>query len=188
MYPIKNLDKILYIEEETRFTWIDKQDIKGFSKMGINELFDMNGYRSLYGASKFSSELFIREFGKYKNLKFVINRCSMIAGPWQMGKLDQGIIAYWLFSHIFEKELKYIGFSGSGKQVRDILHISDLCVVIDKQINNWSIVNSQIFNIGGGKNNGLSLLELTKLVNEISGIYIPISKARKKRMLIFVFF
>ena len=181
VYPIKNLDKILYIEEETRFTWIDKQDIKGFSKMGINELFDMNGNRSLYGASKFSSELFIREFGKYKNLKFVINRCSMIAGPWQMGKIDQGVITYWLFCHIFEKELKYIGFSGSGKQVRDILHIADLCSVIDKQLNNWSIVSNQIFNIGGGKNNGLSLLELTKLVNEISGIYIPISKQEKKR-------
>ena len=181
MYPIKNLDNILYIEEETRFTWIDNQDIKGFSKMGINELFDMNGSRSLYGASKFSSELFIREFGKYKNLKFIINRCSMIAGPWQMGKIDQGIIAYWLFCHIFEKKLKYIGFSGSGKQVRDILHIADLCSVIDKQLNNWSIVSNQIFNIGGGKNNGLSLIELTKLVNEISGIYIPISKEEKKR-------
>ncbi len=181
VYPIINLDKILYIEEKTRFTWIDEQDIKGFSKMGINELFDMNGYRSLYGASKFSSELFIREFGKFKNLKFVINRCSMIAGPWQMGKIDQGIIAYWLFCHIFEKELKYIGFSGSGKQVRDILHISDLCNVIDKQINNWSVINNQIFNIGGGKDNSLSLLELTKLVNEITGVYLPILKEKKKR-------
>ena len=181
VYPIKNLNKILYSEEETRFTWIDNQNIKGFSKMGINELFDINGYRSLYGASKFSSELFIREFGKYKNLKFVINRCSMIAGPWQMGKIDQGVITYWLFCHIFEKELKYIGFSGSGKQVRDILHISDLCVVIDKQINNWSMVNNQIFNIGGGKNNSVSLLELTKLVNEITGIYIPIYGEKKTR-------
>ena len=105
----------------------------------------------------------------------------MIAGPWQMGKIDQGIIAYWLFCHIFEKELKYIGFSGSGKQVRDILHISDLCNVIDKQINNWSMVNSQIFNIGGGKNNSLSLLELTRLVNEITGIFIPISMEKKER-------
>ena len=181
VYPIKNLDKILYSEEITRFSWIDNQDIKGFSKMGINELFDMNGYRSLYGASKFSSELFILEFGKYKNLKFVINRCSMVAGPWQMGRIDQGIIAYWLFCHIFEKKLSYIGFSGSGKQVRDILHIADLCSVIDKQINNWSKINNQIFNIGGGKDNSLSLLELTKLVNEISGIYIPISQEKKKR-------
>ena len=181
VYPIKKLDKILYVEKRTRFAWISNQDIKGFSKMGINELFDINGYRSLYGASKFSSELFIREFGKYKNLKYVINRCSMIAGPWQMGKIDQGIIAYWLFSHIFKKELKYIGFSGSGKQVRDILHVSDLCGVIDKQINNWSIVNGKIFNVGGGKNNSLSLLELTKLVNEITGIYVPIFQEKKKR-------
>ena len=98
-----------------------------------------------------------------------------------MGKIDQGIIAYWLFCHIFEKELKYIGFSGTGKQVRDILHISDLCCVIDKQINSWSLVTNQIFNIGGGKNNSLSLLELTNLVNEITGIYIPITQEKKKR-------
>ena len=48
-------------------------------------------------------------------------------------------------------------------------------------LNNWSKINNQIFNIGGGKDNSLSLLELTKLVNEISGIYIPISQEKKKR-------
>ena len=73
------------------------------------------------------------------------------------------------------------GFSGSGKQVRDILHVSDLCSVIDKQLNNWSLVTNQIFNIGGGKNNSLSLIELTNLVNEITGIYIPITQEKKKR-------
>ena len=105
----------------------------------------------------------------------------MVAGPWQMGKIDQGVVTYWLASHIFKKKLRYIGYSGNGKQVRDILHINDLCTLIDLQINNWSRVDSQVFNIGGGKGNSLSLVELTKLVNQITDIHLPISKEKNKR-------
>ena len=181
VYPIKILDKISYTESSTRFEWLKNQDIKGLSNEGIKESFNMKGYRSLYGASKYSSELFIHEYGKYKNLKYIINRCSMVAGPWQMGKIDQGVVTYWLSSHIYKKELKYIGYSGNGKQVRDILHINDLCNLIDLQIDNWSKVNSQVFNIGGGEKNSLSLMELTKLVNQISDIHLPILKDKNKR-------
>ena len=84
------------------------QKIEGLSDEGINESFPTNGYRSLYGSSKYSSELFIHEYGKYKNLEYIINRCSMIAGPWQMGKIDQGVVTHWLASHNFKKELSYI--------------------------------------------------------------------------------
>ncbi len=181
VYPIKILDKIPYTESSSRFEWVKNQNLKGLSNDGIKESFNMNGYRSLYGSSKYSSELFIHEYGKYKNLEYTINRCSMIAGPWQMGKIDQGVVTYWVSSHIYKKELKYIGYSGSGKQVRDILHIDDLCNLIDLQINNWSKVNSQVFNIGGGEKNSLSLLELTKLVNQVTDIYLPVLKDKNKR-------
>ena len=181
VYPIQKLDSISFVESPTRFEWAENNDFRGFSIEGIDENFDMNGYRSLYGSSKFSSELFIHEFGKYKNLKFLINRCGMIAGPWQMGKFDQGIISYWVSSHIYRRELKYIGYSGTGKQVRDVLHIDDLCILIDKQINNWSKLESKVFNVGGGKSNSISLLELTELVNTVTGIKVPILKEEKIR-------
>ena len=181
VYPIKILDELSYTESSTRFEWIKNQNVKGLSNEGINESFNMDGYRSLYGSSKYSSELFIHEYGKYKNLEYIINRCSMVAGPWQMGKIDQGVVTYWLASHIFKKELRYIGYSGNGKQVRDILHVNDLCNLIDLQIDNWSKVDSQVFNIGGGKKNSLSLMELTKLVNQITGIHLPILKENNKR-------
>jgi len=181
VYPIQKLDAISFSESPTRFEWVEDQNIKGFSSNGIDESFDMNGFRSLYGSSKYSSELFIQEFGKYKNLKYIINRCGMIAGPWQMGKVDQGIISYWVSAHIYKKQIKYIGYSGSGKQVRDVLHIDDLCALIDKQIANWSKIDSQIFNVGGGKANTVSLLELTRLVNKATGIKIPISKNEQNR-------
>ena len=181
VYPIRMLDKISYTESPTRFEWLKKQNIEGLSDEGINESFTMNGYRSLYGSSKYSSELFIHEYGKYKDLEYIINRCSLVAGPWQMGKIDQGVVTYWLASHIFKKDLKYIGYSGKGKQVRDILHINDLCELIDLQIDNWSKLDSQVFNIGGGKENSLSLVELTKLVQQITDIHLPISKEKNKR-------
>ena len=181
VYPIQELDSISFVESPTRFEWVEKKNISGFSVEGIDENFEMNGYRSLYGSSKYSSELFIHEFGKYKKLKYIINRCGMIAGPWQLGKIDQGIISYWISSHIYKRQLKYIGYSGTGKQVRDVLHIDDFCILIDKQINNWSGLESKVFNVGGGKSNSISLLELTKLVNEITGIKIPIHKDDRKR-------
>ena len=181
VYPIQKLDSISFVDSPTRFEWVRNHNMRGFSIDGIDENFDMNGYRSLYGSSKYSSELFIHEFGKYKKLKYIINRCGMVAGPWQMGKIDQGIISYWISSHIYKRQLKYIGYSGSGKQVRDVLHIDDLCILIDKQINNWSKLESNVFNVGGGKSNSISLLELTKLVNKITGIEMPILKVRNKR-------
>ena len=61
------------------------------------------------------------------------------------------------------------------------MHINDLCNLIDLQIDNWSKVDSQVFNIGGGKKNSLSLMELTKLVNQITGIHLPILKENNKR-------
>ena len=82
---------------------------------------------------------------------------------------------------IFLKKIEIYWILGNGKQVRDILHISDLCNLIDLQIDNWSKVNSQVFNIGGGMGNSLSLMELTKLVNQITDIHLPISKEKNKR-------
>ena len=60
----------------------------------------------------------------------VINRCGVIAGPWQMGKVDQGVVALWVAKHHFEQELSYIGYGGAGKQVRDVLHIDDLLELV----------------------------------------------------------
>ena len=60
-----------------------------------------------------------------------MNRFGVIAGPWQMGKVDQGVLAYWMLAHHFGRPLEYIGFGGSGKQVRDVLHVADAVDLID---------------------------------------------------------
>ena len=64
----------------------------------------------------------------------MINRCGVIAGPWQMGKVDQGVFTFWLLHHRFGRPLSYIGYGGTGKQVRDLLHVDDLIELVDLQL------------------------------------------------------
>ena len=64
----------------------------------------------------------------------MIDRCGVIAGPWQMGKVDQGVFTYWLLAHRLGRALRYIGYGGEGKQVRDLLHVDDLVDLIDEQL------------------------------------------------------
>ena len=61
----------------------------------------------------------------------MIDRCGVIAGPWQMGKVDQGVFTHWMLAHHFRRPLSYIGFGGGGKQVRDLLHVEDLVDLVE---------------------------------------------------------
>ena len=64
----------------------------------------------------------------------VIDRCGVVAGPWQMGKVDQGVFTHWMLAHHFGNPLSYIGFGGDGKQVRDLLHVEDLVDLVERQL------------------------------------------------------
>ncbi|MDD4625432.1 MAG: NAD-dependent epimerase/dehydratase family protein [Candidatus Pacebacteria bacterium] len=169
IYPITELNQIKYKETKTRFEIIDDQSLIGVSKNGISENFPLGKYRSLYGATKLCSEILIQEYIHNFKIKAVINRCGVITGPWQMGKIDQGIFTLWMARHIWKnKPLSYIGFNGTGKQVRDFIDIDDLFNAINIQIKNIDQYNKEIFNIGGGIQNNLSLLETTNLCQKIT--------------------
>ena len=88
IYPIETIESINFTEATTRFEIAEQQTIKGFSKNGISEDFPLDNYRSLYGTTKLASELFIQEYKQFFGLKTVINRCGVLTGPWQMGKID----------------------------------------------------------------------------------------------------
>ena len=181
IYPIDSLNKIAYKEEKTRFTIESAQVLAGVTTRGIAENFPKEGARSFYGASKYASELFIQEYQEFFQLKTVINRFGVIAGPWQMGKIDQGVMVLWVAKHFWKQSLSYFGFNGTGKQVRDILHIDDLCELIDHQLHNMSMVAGGTFNAGGGLNVSASLCELTELCKKITGNTIPITPVREGR-------
>jgi CDP-paratose 2-epimerase len=181
VYPIQELENCLFDELDTRFIWKDRQNVNGVSSRGITESFPLGGSRSFYGSSKLASELLIGEYHALKGMKTVINRCGVISGPWQMGKIDQGVLVLWLARHHFKGSLNYIGYGGKGKQMRDVLHVNDLADAICYQIENLSSVNGQTFNLGGGLNISFSLTELTELCQEITGNKIRINSIEENR-------
>ena len=181
VYPIEMLCAIDLHEMDTRFTVAPDQAIPGITEAGIDETFPITGARSLYGATKYAAELFIQEYAAMYGLRAVINRCGVIAGPWQMGRVDQGIMALWVARHLFDGALSYIGFGGKGKQVRDMLHVQDLLNLVLVQASRLDTLHADIFNVGGGLENSVSLLELTELCRNITGCTIPVAADKEDR-------
>ena len=138
------------------------------SKLKIDENFETSSASSLYGFTKLASEKLIKEIFFKTNLKFIINRFGVISGPWQFGKQDQGFVPLWVAKHFLKKKLKYIGFGGTGHQVRDIIHIDDVCKIILLQIKNLRKINNNTFNIGGGEKNVISLKKLTSMCQKLT--------------------
>jgi CDP-paratose 2-epimerase len=169
VYPVEKLCSINYIEDETRFQISDNQKLPGVSSLGVAENFPLSGYRSFYGMTKLASELALEEYREFYQVNYVINRCGIIAGPGQLGKVDQGIAVYWVAAHYWQRPLKYLGFKGKGIQVRDMLHIQDLYNLIDRQIHKFHNFSGKLFNVGGGLNSSASLVDLTQICREITG-------------------
>lgn len=181
VYPIDPINNLKFKEETTRFSLTEDQNVAGAGIEGIAENFPLDGARSLYGSTKLCSEIITQEYMSSFELKGIINRCGVITGPWQMGKIDQGIFVLWVARHIFGGKLSYLGYGGEGKQVRDFIHIDDLFDIIDIQINNIEIYNGNTYNIGGGKENSVSLQELTAVCEKVTGNKIEISSVQENR-------
>lgn len=181
VYPIKAIELLNYNATETRFELTDNQPFPGVSSKGIAEDFPLTGARSLYGTTKLASELIIQEYQEFYGLETVVNRCGVITGPWQMGKVDQGVMVLWVAKHFYEQQLAYIGYGGTGKQTRDMLHVLDLYDLVNFQLHNFAKINGQIFNAGGGVGISASLLELTAICQKITGKTIPIKAVTETR-------
>lgn len=181
VYPIAPLNNLKFLTKNTRFELSKTQAVPGASANGISESFSLNGVRSLYGATKLAAELLLLEYGNNYQIKTVINRFGLITGPWQMGKIDQGVVVHWMAGHFFRKPLSYIGFNGEGKQVRDLLHVDDVFECLLLQLKNMGKVDGQIFNVGGGLTNSVSLRELTNLCEKITNHKVPVKKINENR-------
>ncbi len=180
VYPIAALENHGWEEKEGRFAWLD-QGTPGISSRGVSEDAPLTGARSLYGFTKLAAEQMIEEYRETYGLKAVVNRCGVVAGPWQFGKVDQGVIALWVMAHVFGRKLAYIGYGGGGKQVRDVLHVADLCDLIADQVTRFDSWEGWLGNVAGGLENSVSLRELTALCQEVTGAKIEISSNAETR-------
>ena len=170
---VNAIEKINEIIQKKNLT----KDIK--IKKKIDENFNTLKPKSLYGFTKLASELLIEEFSYAFNLKYIINRCGVISGPLQFGKQDQGFVSLWVWKHLLRKKLSYIGYGGNGHQVRDVLHISDLIILLNLQIKNFGEIYNKKVCVGGSTTSNTSLKKLTKICQKITGNKINIKKINK---------
>jgi CDP-paratose 2-epimerase len=181
VYPVAALAGLELAETETRFELLAEQPVAGAGPSGIAEEFPLEGPRTLYGTTKLAAELVIAEYREAFGVRAVVNRCGVIAGPWQMARVDQGVFSYWLLAHYLRRPLEYIGFGGTGKQVRDLLHVDDLVALLDDQLqrpDHWDGVTA---NVGGGPACSLSLREATALCRELTGNHVEVGAVTTRR-------
>ena len=133
---------------------------------GIPEHFSVDGCEHTpYGASKLAADLYVQEYGHTYGLKTGVFRMSCIYGTRQFGNEDQGWVAHFLLSALRNSE---ITIYGDGRQVRDVLYVTDLVRAYDAFLN--SHLKHGVFNMGGGAANTISLLELLERIEELTGI------------------
>lgn len=147
----------------------------GWSAHGVAEDFPLAGPRSLYGATKLASEMLVEEYRAAYGLRTLTYRCGVLAGPWQMGKVDQGFMVLWLARHLYGGTLSYMGFGGLGHQVRDVLHVEDLYDLLALHLGDPVRWDGSMFNVGGGAANATSLAELSALCRRLGGRPIDIT-------------
>lgn len=154
---------------KNRYTPDIEQDFpRGISVDGISEAYSISPPVSLYGSTKVASEHLALEYGATFGFPVWINRCGVMAGAGQFGHPAQGIFAFWIHAFREGRPLKYIGFDGEGRQVRDCLHPRDLLSLLERQIaaGVGKDSESKIVNVAGGLNNSMSLAELTDWCQE----------------------
>ena len=150
-----------------------------FNAPPVDETTPLDGQdRSLYGLSKLMSDLMIQEWSDIYGFPAVINRFSCLSGEWQWGKSAQGWLAFFVIAHRLNIPLEYCGFQ--GKQVRDVLHVNDMCRLVDRQITDLH-PGPRVFNVGGGLENTISLIECTEYCQEITGQKVPIRMSAERR-------
>ena len=96
VYPVAALNGLAYVEGDTRFHLADTQPVAGASVEGVAEEFPLEGPRTLYVPTKLAAELLVSEYAESFGLETVVDRCGVVAGPWQMGKVDQGVFTHWM--------------------------------------------------------------------------------------------
>jgi len=161
VYSAKDLASLPMTQNNDQYTLDPTHRGIGISPRGISETFPTTAPISLYGASKLASEALILEYAEAFDFPAWINRCGVLAGAGQFGKPGQGIFAYWTHSFREKKPLRYIGFGGTGFQVRDALHPKDLVPLLVRQMQEPDRDVPRIINLGGGKKNSMSLKQLS---------------------------
>lgn len=123
-------------------------------------------FHSPYGCSKGTGDQYFRDYARIYGLRTVVFRQSCIYGVWQFGTEDQGWLAHFTIAGVLDMPLTIYG---DGKQVRDVLYIADLVDAFEAAISRGDQIAGSIFNIGGGPERAISLLDLIAMLEDFRG-------------------
>jgi CDP-paratose 2-epimerase len=171
-----DLKHLTYVETASRFT------VPAYPQ-GFNESLPLD-FASPYGCSKGSADQYVRDWPRNFGLKTVVFRHSSIYGGRQFSTFDQGWIGWFCQKALEQKQnpkAKPFTISGTGKQVRDVLHAEDLVRLYQAAYQHRDAAAGEIFNIGGGLANSLSLLELFTLLEKQLDLTLPLQFERLPR-------
>ncbi|MEK7536062.1 MAG: GDP-mannose 4,6-dehydratase [Patescibacteria group bacterium] len=145
------------VEEKSRYSFKSL-------KFGVDETAPLD-FHSPYGCSKGTADQYIRDYARIYDLDTVVLRQSCIYGPHQFGIEDQGWVAWFTIASLMDRPVKIYG---NGKQVRDVLFVSDLTNLYDLCLRNIKKVRGEVFNVGGGQKNTMSLIEFMPKLEKIT--------------------
>ena len=156
-----NPNKIKLKEKKKRYDYLQKK-----YRNGINESFSIdNCLHSLFGASKLSGDIIVQEYGRYFNMKTTCLRGGCLTGPNQSGVEQHGFLNYLVKCNLNRKLYTINGYK--GKQVRDNIHSKDITNFVRLFFEYPRI--AEVYNIGGGRSNSISILEAIELIEKKTG-------------------
>lgn len=158
-----DLEQFAYRETETRYECIDRLN-------GFDETTQLD-FHSPYGCSKGAADQYMLDYARIFDLNTVVFRHSSMYGGRQFATYDQGWVGWFCQKAIESKKMNVADpftISGSGKQVRDVLHADDMKRLYLAAVKNIDSARGQAFNVGGGVENSFSLLELFTYLEEIN--------------------
>src|SRR5215212_8768194 len=152
------MEDLAIVEEPTRYRYGDLPN-------GIPETRPLD-FHSPYGCSKGTGDQYVRDYARIYGLRTVVFRQSAIYGPRQFGVEDQGWLAWFCVAVTLGKPFTIYG---DGKQIRDALWVGDLIDAYERASQRIESVQGEVFNLGGGPANTLSLLELVAMLERAFG-------------------
>jgi CDP-paratose 2-epimerase len=159
------MEDIAVVEEAQRYRYSDHLN-------GIPET-QATDFHSPYGCSKGAADQYVRDYARIYGLRTVVSRQSCIYGYRQFGIEDQGWVAWFIIAALKRRP---ISIYGNGKQVRDILFIDDLLDAYDSMVKNIDRTAGEIYNIGGGPKNVMSIwTEFGPMLEELVGYQVPVT-------------
>lgn len=156
-----NVNIIAVKEQDTRYVFDDLKYKKGIPETFLTDMCE----HTPYGASKLAADVYVQDYAQRKEVDTAVFRMSCIYGTRQFGMEDQGWVAWFTIATLLGKP---ITIYGNGKQVRDVLYVTDLIRAFDAFIQQRNAIHYGVFNIGGGPKNTLSLLELLDMLEKIT--------------------